>query len=376
VNINTRVLVVLAVFFLPISSFAGAASLSAGEIAALRSLIATNSEAAIAFEGIRRAADDALRDAPNPVEHIVSEGHLQTNPLKVHTEVALKDMDKVLSLGWAWAVTGDPRYLAKGRDFIVAWARINQPDGDAINETKFEPMIVAYDLFRRNFSESDRTLADTWLVNKANTLNSKERGFGGNWPCHRLKIIGLVGFTLNDKTLIAEAINGYRRQVARDIRPDGACSDFYVRDSLHYQLYSVEPLLALARACERYGEPLFDYHAPNRGSLHDAVDFVVPFAEGRKTHIEFAHSKSSFDRRRAEHGESEYSPHPWNPNASVWMFMSAAWFRPEYGTLASQLAGAGNRQFWDWQMVINCVSEDGKYRQSEEKPKVSVKKLN
>ena len=109
---------------------------------------------------------------------------------------------------------------------------------------------------------------------------------------------GWWDITLNDQSLISQAIDGYRKQVAKDIGPNGACSDFYVRDSLHYQLYSVEPLLTLARACERYGEPLFDYHAPNHGSLHDAVDFVVPFAEGRKTHIEFAYSKSHFDTRR------------------------------------------------------------------------------
>jgi Alginate lyase len=349
-------LVSLAILLLANRSFAGPASLSGNEITALRSLIATNSEAAGAFDRVRQDANNALQDSPKPIEKIVSEGHLATDPRKVRTKAALPDMDKTLSLAWAWAVTGDQRYLKKGRDFIIAWAQINRPDGDAINETKFAPMIVGYDLLRAEFNEDDRKVADAWFRNKAETLMLREKGFGGNWPCHRLQIAGLVGFTLNDQSLISQAIDGYRKQVAKDIGPNGACSDFYVRDSLHYQLYSVEPLLTLARACERYGEPLFDYHAPNHGSLHDAVDFVVPFAEGRKTHIEFAHSKSHFDTRRAQDGETEYAPHEWGPRASMWMFMSAAWFRPEYGTLASQLAEATGRKFWDWQMVINSVS--------------------
>jgi len=355
-----QLLLLSAMFSLAIRSFAGVASLTPNEIADLRSLIATNSEAADTFNRLRHAADGALQDAPDPVEKIVSEGHLATDPRKVHTGIALADMEKTESLAWAWAVTGNPRYFAKARDFIIAWARINRPDGDAINETKFTPMIVGYDLLRANFNEDDRRVVDAWLRHKAETLLLREPGFGGNWPCHRLQIVGLVGFTVNDQSLITQAIDGYRKQVARDIRPNGACGDFYVRDSLHYQLYSVEPLLTLARACERYGDPLFDYHAPNHGSLHDAVDFVVPFAEGRKTHIEFAHSKSEFDRRRANDGEEEYAPHQWNPRASTWMFMSAAWFRPSYGTLASQLAGERNRQFWDWQMIINFVSRGEK----------------
>lgn len=354
-NFYISVSVLLVALSLPIKSSASPETLTAREITALRLLIATNSEAANSFEGIRRAADDALRDAPSPVEHIVSEGHLAKNPLKVRTEFALRDMDKTSALGWAWAVTGEPRYFEKGRDFIVAWARINRSDGDAINETKFGPMIIGYDLLRDQFDAADRNLADAWLKHKAETLILREPGFGGNWPCHKLKIVGMVGFALNDQSLITQAIDGYRKQVAKDIRPDGACSDFYVRDSLHYQLYSIEPLLTLARAGERYGEPLFDYHRPNGGSLHDAVNFVVPFAEGKKTHIEFAHSKSSFDRRRAENGETEYAPHPWNPRASIPMFTSAAWFRPEYGTLAARLAGESD-PFRDWQMVINFVS--------------------
>ena len=284
---------------------AGPVSLEPAEVLNLRTLISTNTAAAAQFAGLHEAADRALNDSPNPVEKIVSEGHLQKDPLKKRSTQAMKDLDKIASLGWSWAVTGDDRYAAKAREFLLAWARVNQPDGDAINETKFESVIIAYDLLRNRFPAADQAVVDGWLRGKAKTLLAKETKFGGNWPCHRLKIVGLVGLTIGDESLFAQAVDGFRKQVAKDIRPDGSCSDFYVRDSLHYQLYSVEPLLALARAGERRGEHLFDYSGLEGGSLHHSVDFVVPFADGTKTHIEFANSKSSFDRLRASNGEKE-----------------------------------------------------------------------
>jgi hypothetical protein len=38
------------------------------------------------------------------------------------------------------------------------------------------------------------------------------------------------------------------------------------------------------------------------------------------------------------------------------MFSEAAWFIPEYGTLAAELAGKPKEHFFNWRMVINAVS--------------------
>jgi hypothetical protein len=331
--------------------------LEPSEVLKLRVIIRTNAIAAAEFAKLREVADRALDDEPDPIEKVISEGHLANDPLKIRSGAATKDINKTDCLGWTWAVTGDERYAAKVRDYILAWAKVNKADGDAINETKFEPMIIAYDLLRKSFPAREQTVADNWLRNKAETLLAKEKGFGGNWPCHRLKVIGLVGLTIGDESLITQAMDGFRKQVAKDIRADGSCSDFYVRDSMHYQLYSVEPLLTLARASERHGEHLFDYQVPNGASLHSAVDFVVPFADGTKSHIEFANTKSSFDRRRASNGEKEYQPHPWDSKASIDMFSTAACFNSVYGKLAAKIDGTPNETFINWQMVINAASQ-------------------
>ena len=335
---------------------AGPVSLEPGEITALRALVATNTAAARQFSSLHRSADADLTEAPNPVETIVSEGHLHSDPLKIRTEKSLPDLEKIFALAWAWAVTGDPRYAGQARTFILAWAAVNRPDGDAINETQLEPLIVGYDLLRVTFDPADRRRVDDWLRAHATVLWQDHRGLTDNWFSHRLKIVGLIGWTIGDQKLISEAVTGYRQQIDRNLKPDGASDDFYKRDALHYHLYDIEPLLTLARTAERAGQPLFEYTAPNGATLKSAVDFVVPFANGTKTHIEFGNSKVAFDLKRAKNGEGEYAPHPWKPQTAITWFSTAAWFRPEYITIAAQLSGHPGETLFNWQTVINTVS--------------------
>lgn len=346
----------LAYLCLTICLRAGTVSLQPDEILQLRALIATNKTVTSQFDAIRRGATAALNDSPNPISRVITEGHLDKDPLKIRTIASLADMGKIKSLGWAWAATGDERFSHKAHDYILAWASMNVSDGDAINETQFEPLIIAYDLMRGTFSDSERQTVDEWLRKKANVLWADHRGLSENWYSHRLKIVGLIGWTINDPALIAEVVQGFHRQINRNFKPDGASTDFYLRDALHYHLYDVEPLLTLARAADRNGEDFFDYAATNGATLKSGIDFVVPFARGEKTHIEFVKSKVKFDLKRAQNGQGEYQPHIWRPGESVDLFSTAAWFRPEYGTLAARLAGHPDEPFFNWQMVLNAVT--------------------
>lgn len=353
---KTVILIATILFSALVRLAAGPVSLEPAEILQLRALVATNAAAAKQFSGIHRSADAALRDTPNPIAKVVTEGRLANDPQKVRTWDSLADMNKIQSLAWAWAVTGDSRYSDQARKFILAWAAVNQPDGDAINETEFGPLIVSYDLLRGTFPEPDRRKVDAWLHYKAFVLWNDRRGLSGNWFSHRLKIVGLIGWTIHDPALIADAVNGFHQQINRNLMPNGASSDFYLRDALHYHLYDVEPLLMLARTAGRSGQIFFDYQGKNGATLQRAVDFIVPFATGEKTHVEFLNSKVSFDKKRAENGQPEYQPHLWQPRQSVELFSEAAWFRPEYGVLAARLAGHPGETFFNWQMVINAVS--------------------
>ncbi len=345
--------------FLAASLQAGPVSLNTNEVTRLRALIASDPGAAAQFAIVRAAADRALTDAPDPIAKLTLEGHLEKEPAKIRTMAALKDRGKIEAFGWTWAGTGDERYAAQARKFLLAWARVNKPDGDAINETQFEQMIVPYDLLRDSFSTADRQMVDAWLRNKAETLwkSTFSVGIGGNWYSHRLKLVGLVGLTLGDEPMVKQVTEGFHKQIKAMIKPDGATTEFYVRDAMTYHIYAIEPLLTLACAMQRHtGENLFDYGDPNAVSLHNSVNFIIPFADRQKTHDEFTHTKSDFDRKRAANGESHYAPHPWTPKSSVRIFTMAAWWVPDYGKLAAKVAGQPGQQFIDWRSVINAAT--------------------
>jgi hypothetical protein len=273
--------------------------------------------------------------------------------MKMRTRASLKDMAKIKALVWAWAITMDMRYAGKARDFILSWMRVNNSDGDPINETQFEPLIEAYGLLRANFSAAERKQIDAWLRNKADMLWNNHHNRRGNWQSHRLKIVGEIGTAIGDERLWALADDGFKMQLEDSFEPSGVSLDFIKRDALHYHLYSVQPLLALACVAQGRGEMLFDYQAPNGVSLRQAVDFVKPYAFGKMKHIEFVHSQVKFDHKRAEAGETEYNFHQWQPKESVKMFTEAGCMDHGYDAIAAKVNGTPDNPFVNWRAVLN-----------------------
>jgi hypothetical protein len=351
-----RIVAALVAGFLPaFGALAGPATLDANELPALRDLVARDKAAATQFDAVRSAADAALADKPQPVERIISAGKLESDPDKVRTTAALKDFDKASALAWAWAVTGDERYARKGREFIAAWARVNRTDGNPINETKLEPLIEAYDLLRGSFDADGRARIDRWLDDRAMAVWNDPQVRRENWQSHRLKVVGMIAATTGSESLWLIADKGFKDQIGTNFDASGESVDFKRRDALHYHLYAVQPLLTLACVAQSKGERLFDYQASNGATLRESVEFVEPFATGRKKHMEFADSEVSFDRKRGAAGEKSFAQKPWSPRASIRLFAEAGCLDPTYDKLATEVAGSPRSPYVSWRSVLNAV---------------------
>jgi hypothetical protein len=349
----------------PLAS-AGPVSLSDAQKVKLAELVKSDPDAKRRFEELKRQADGALSDHPNPIAEILSEGKLPRDPERIRTLESLKDMRTLYALGFAYAVTGEAPYAGKARQFLAAWAKVNHSRGDPIDDTNLESAIVAYDLVRSTCPEAERKAIDHWLLHSAEaeveSAAKHPTSTKNNWQSHRLKIVGLVGLLLEDKKLIDYAARGFREHVDRNLEPDGSSLDFHERDALHYHCYDLEPMLTLAIAFDQAGNHLYSHKSPKGASLAKSVQFLVPYCEGHKTHAEWVHSKVAFDRKRAEAGDAHYKAGtPFDPKSGRHTLELAAYFDPSLNKLVERLsAEKGDRArqenaYPTWRMVLNAV---------------------
>jgi len=111
------------------------ASLTDAQRKRLAEIVRADPEAGKLFEKLKRAADDALSDTPDPIDKIQTEGKLPADPARLKSRQSLRDMPRMDALGYAYAVTGRAEYADKARQFILAWAKVNHSVGDPIDNT-------------------------------------------------------------------------------------------------------------------------------------------------------------------------------------------------------------------------------------------------
>jgi len=107
--------------------------------------------------------------------------------------------------------------------------------------------MLAYDLvgkwlpddLRLKMAELIRALATGYLAVQPNTRKGTTVN---NWQSHRVKLITLSAFALNDPRVISSAQRALQTQLDYNLRTDGSTVDFEQRDALHYVVYDLEPL--------------------------------------------------------------------------------------------------------------------------------------
>ena len=359
-------MILLAALGLALLGIENPISLNAQQRTKLMELIKTDKDAKARFETLKRAADKALNDKPNPIRVIQGEGKLKTDPLAIKTRESLGDMRKMYFFAYTFASTGDTQYADKAREFILAWAQQNMPTGNPIDETTLDDLFFAFDLTQSQFSPAEKKSAQTWMRKVADTqiaigLIHARKGDGiskNNWQSHRLKIVGLIGYTLAEKKYIDYAIEGFKRQIEVNLRPDGSSIDFHERDALHYHCYDVEPLLELAIAANNNGTNLYTYKSKSGASLEKSVKFLMPFCSGEKKHPEFVKSTVAFDRKRAESGDENYKAgHLFDPKKGGRSLELAAAFDKNLSEVYCQATARTVSIYPSWQFVLNAVRD-------------------
>ena len=310
-------------------------SLTSKQVEALRRVLQTDSAAGRAFEPLKKLADRSLAEAPNPIKKIVSEGRLYTDPEKKQSLQARRDLPKAEALAYAYALLEKREYGEKAREFVLAWARLYESDGNPINETEFTRLMKAYDLTRALFSEGERREVEQWLLQMAErekmAIRPSSSTSKNNHHSHRLKIIGHAAFLLPNSELIRWVVADYKRHLDVNLYPDGTTFDLHERDALHYHVYDLLPLVELAIAADKNGVSLYGYTTPQGASLEKSISFLIPYVTGEKKHREFVHSKVRFDLERSAAGDPGIQAgEKWNPMKAKDLFDLAGYFQPRF----------------------------------------------
>jgi hypothetical protein len=207
----------------------------------------------------------------------------------VHRELA----DLARDAGLLHQVTGDARYSAKARQVLLAYAEkyASYPRHTTRGEDKIGggkvgaqsldestwliTMTQAADLVWTSLSQTERETAAAKLLQPAARQVILPHRMGvHNIQCWKNSAVGLVGFLLEDKELIAAALDdagsGFHAQIAKGINADGA----WWEGAWGYHFYTINALLPLTEAARSRG---IDLYTPALKKMFDApLAFAMP----------------------------------------------------------------------------------------------------
>ena len=276
---------------------------------------AAKSLPASVLERILEAATKAERMPPAPVRVIHSAGVTdQSLPDFAASRRAFQDADNFLFLAMAYRLTGKTNYRESALAIVNAWARVNQPTGQPIDETRLEAFLWGLDLLGPT---PDSPAVNAWLEKWSAANHSYSFGpktESNNYMTHHLKIALML-----DKYL--GHLPDYERDLTSALKhekvnlasADGSSLDYHERDAMHYHIFTLEAWteIGMITGC-------------CRSSIDRAFAFFEKQTNEYPAHIEFANSTVSTDRKRASGGFEYAKARPYGiTNASRAIFSYA-----------------------------------------------------
>ena len=185
----------------------------------------------------------------------------------------------------------------------------------------------------------------------------KSTHFTNRYAKH-VRLAAIAGMILGRDEWVATAHEGIKRFVSESLHPDGSSVDLESRDTLTYHASALRPVIELAMLAGDAGTALYAWESRRGGSIKRPVDFVVPYALGKKTRKEWTRSKVGLDHRRAEAGLEKYRPgRNYHPKDALALMEEASDFDPKLMGVVRHLTGGHAGRFPTWQTLVNGAAK-------------------
>lgn len=290
---------------------------------------------------------------PQAMPLLHTEGTLPHQGIYDMSNAARRDFSYMRDLALAWQRTQDAALVSRLAVYLDDWMKTYQLSFNPIDETSFDGLIEAYRLTHSALPEATRErtraflhdMATGYLQKMDDNQNSAKKIWINNWQSHRVKLVAMSAAAIDDAALLAQAKAAFIRQLDANIHADGEVMDFTERDALHYVVYSLEPLLRAAMAAHLQGQNWIDLKGIHGQSLRTALEWLKPYADGKKTHEEFANTKVRFDIERRNAGVKGFDGQ-WQPSNAANVYWSASTLDLRYLETARQLNKTPARWLW------------------------------
>lgn len=249
------------------------------------------------------------------VNPIKIEGLLPNNSILLKSYKTRQDLTILHNAAWGY-INGinEEKTLKQSQEFILEWTRKYKPSYNPIDEASFVLYLDAYGMIRNTFNDDYKQEIDNfiknWAINYAEQIQLHKDSNGSwsnNWNSYRIRFIVFSAFVTNDKNLIALSRKLYFQQISKNIDSDGITIDFKERDALHYVVFDLIPLVDSAILAKLNNEDWYTKESVSGSSLKKAIEWLIPYITGNKSHEEFKNTTVEFDKLRARYGMNDYS---------------------------------------------------------------------
>ncbi|KAJ3271773.1 hypothetical protein HDV01_006381 [Terramyces sp. JEL0728] len=208
---------------------------------------------------------------------------------------------------------GQYQFQPKLIELLNSVAQDYKPTGDPIQETHIVEVLFAFSSLKAfldnyTFTAFAKTISKRVIENyEQSTAVNKIN----NFQSHRIKILSTCALVLKDYGMMDIAEQWMTVHIKENLRIDGSCLDFELRDSLTYVTYNLDPLLiACANISLLTGNNFYSYEIQGKSILKSA-HWLIPYIRNEKQNVMFLKTVYESDKKKKEYGKT------WEPSMAM-----------------------------------------------------------